>query len=467
MGISSLGVGSGILTQSVLDQLRKADDSQRITPLTLKIANENDKSATIDVLQASMVNLRDAANEMQNVDLFNTRSATVTGTSIGVTASIASPVQDFTLNVTQLARKQINESGSYSADTALVATAGASVAGTHMTLSVGANSYNINYDNTTTLSGLKDAINSAAGSDVTASIVQVKTGDYRLFLNAKNEGSNQNISITDTSGFLSDDGGTTAAGTNLTSGASVIQTGLDANFTYNGQAIVRNSNNITDLVSGYDITLKELGSSSVSVTQDRTNFDTRVDSFVSQYNAAVTELSKETKSSTDSSVRGIFSGDSIVKDMKTTVQNMMDLISNAGGNMTNYGFSIDRYGVMSVDKTVLHAKMDTNIDNVKAFFVGGDYTDANGTVTTLTGAFSSMYTTVNNMTKTNGDISNVKTNITDNITTLTDRKTSATQQLDAKYAILKRKYTAFNTLINKFNSASSIFTQLTTQTTKP
>jgi len=466
MGISSLGVGSGILTQSVLDQLRKADDSQRITPLTLKIANENDKSTTVDVLQASMVNLRDAANEMQNVDLFNTRNASVTGTSVSVTASLGSAVQDFTLNVTQLATKQINESGSYSADTALVATVGAT-GGASMNLSVGVNSYTINYDNTTTLSGLKDAINSVAGSDVTASIVQVTTGDYRLFLNAKNEGSNQNISITDTSGFLSDDGGVTAGGTNLTSGASIIQNGLDANFTYNGQAIVRSSNNVTDLVSGYDITLKELGSSKVSVTQDRTNFDTRVDSFVSQYNAAVTELSKETKSSTNSSVRGIFSGDSIVKNMKTTVQNMMDLISNAGGNMTNYGFSIDRYGVMSVDKTVLHTKMDTNIANVKAFFVGGDYTDTAGTVTTLTGAFSSMYTTVNNMTKTNGDISKVKTNITDNITALTDRKTSATKQLDVKYAILKRKYTAFNTLINKFNSASSIFTQLTTQTTKP
>ena len=43
MGISSLGVGSSILTQDILDQLREADESGKITPITLSIANENDK----------------------------------------------------------------------------------------------------------------------------------------------------------------------------------------------------------------------------------------------------------------------------------------------------------------------------------------------------------------------------------------------------------------------------------------
>jgi len=109
----------------------------------------------------------------------------------------------------------------------------------------------------------------------------------------------------------------------------------------------------------------------------------------------------------------------MVKSMKTTIENMIGSISNAGGNLQDYGFSTDRYGVMSVDKTVLNAKIDANPTNVKAFFTGGDYTNA------------------------------------------------TTKRLDAKYAILKKKYTAYNTLINKFNASSNIFTQLANQRTTP
>ena len=455
MGISSLGVGSGILTQDVLDQLRQADESQRITPITLNLANENDKSNAIDILDASMVNFRDAANELQSATLFDARATTVTGTSVSVTAAEGSDVQDFTLNVTQLARKEIDESASFGADTALIATG----TGT-LDLTIGTTSYTIDYDATTTLKDLKNSINAVAGQDVSASVVQLATGDFRLFLNAANEGTSQNISITDTSGFLSDDGGTTAGGTNLTTGMSTIQTGLDATFEYNGQAITRSTNNVTDLISGYTISLDELGSSSVSIEHDRSDLESRVDSFVTQYNSIMTEISKQTKPSTDSKVRGIFSGDSIIKSMKTSIQNMLDSISNAGGNLQDYGFDIDRDGVMSVDKTVLNEKLDENPGNVKAFFAGGDYTDSTGTVTTLTGAFSSFYTTVNSFTKTNGGLDQVKTNINENISSYEDRKTRETERLDSKYEILKKQYTAYNALINRFNSSSDIFTQL-------
>jgi len=465
MGISSLGVGSGILTQSVLDQLRKADDAQRITPITLNLASENDKKNSLQVLDAAMTNFKDSLNELKNLTLYNARTSSVTGTSVSLTVAENSDIQDFTLNVTQLATKEINESGSFSASTALIATSGASAAGTHMKLTVGANSYDINYDNTTTLSGLKDAINKAAGNDVSASIVQIATGDYRLFLNAKNEGASQNISITDTSGFLSDNGGTTAGGVNLTTSMTTIQNGKDANFTYNNQAVVRSSNTVSDLVTGYTLSLKELGSSTVSVTQDTAKIETKVDSFVEKYNAIIKELNAQTKVSTDSKTRGIFSSDSLVKGMKTVIQNMMDSISNAGGTMGDYGFDIDRYGVMSVDKTVLETQLTASADNVKAFFAGGDYTAANKTVTTLTGAFSSFYDSAYAFTKTNGELDQIKNDITDKISNLTDRKTSATKRLDAKYAILKQKYTAFNTLINKFNSASTVFTQLANQRT--
>jgi flagellar hook-associated protein 2 len=447
MGISSLGVGSSILTQDVLDQLRKADEAQRITPITLNLANENDKKSSLEVLDASMTNFRDAINEMKSTTLYDQRAVTVSGTSVEMSAAGGSDVQEFTLDVTQLATKQIEESGSFGASTDTVATAAGS-----MNLNIDGQDFTINYDATTTLDDLKKSINDIAGDKVNASVVQVASGDYRMFLNSVDTGSTQDITITDTSGNLS--------GTQMTSDLTAIQTGVDAEFTYNGQAITRTSNNITDLVSGYDLTLKEVGSSTVKVEQNRDEIMSRVDSFVEKYNSIINELQKQTKSSTDSSERGIFSGESTIKSMEGAIRDMISTVSDAGGTMADYGFSIDRDGVMSVDKTTLNTKLDDNAANVEAFFAGGDFTNADGSTTAVNGAFKNFYDVVNGYTKVNGNLDLVKNNISETISSLEDRKTSETERLDDKYAILKKQYTAYDAVISKLNNSSALLSQL-------
>jgi len=450
MGISSLGVGSGILTQDVLDQLRAADEAQRIRPITLNLALENDKVDSLKVIDATMTNFRDSINELKGATLFDGRKTTVTGTSVEVSATANSDIQDFTLNVTQLAKKQIEQSGAFSTDADLVAS-GMVGTGT-MTLNVGTGTpVTISYDGTTTLKDLKNLINKNAGDQVDATILQISPTESRLVISAVGTGASNDISFTDNSAGLD---------TKLTTGLSAIQTGLDNQFTFNGQAITRSSNEITDLVSGYTINIKELGSSDVSVTQDREAITTKIDSFVEKYNATIVELGKQTLPSTDSDVRGIFSGDSSIKNMKRAIEDMISAASAGGVSMEDYGFSVDRDGKMSIDKDVFNTKLDENPTNVEAFFSGGDFTKTDSSVVSLSGAFVGFYDIMNGYTKTTGGLDQVKSSLDEGISALEERKTSATERLDAKYAIMKKQYTAYNSLINKFNSASSVFTQL-------
>ncbi|DAB28361.1 MAG: flagellar hook protein [Sulfurimonas sp. RIFOXYD12_FULL_33_39] len=447
MGISSLGVGSSILTQDVLDQLRKADEAQIIQPITLSLANENDKQDSLEVIDASMTNFRDSINELKSATLFDGRSTTVTGTSVEVTASANSDVQDFTINVDHLATKQIEQSGAFSASTDTVA----SGAGT-LTLNVGAGTpVTINYDATTTLDDLKKLINDNAGDQVDATVVKISATESRLFISSKETGAAQDISITDNSALLD---------TKLTTGLTTIQTGIDNQFTFNGQTITRSSNTVDDLITGYSIKLKEAGSSDVSVAQDREAIMTKVDSFVEKYNSLMTEFSKQTKPSTDSDERGIFSGDSTIKSMQRAIQDMIASVGGGVGSMEDYGFSVDRDGKMSIDKTILTAKLDENPTNVEAFFTGGDYTKDDLSVVTLTGAFVDFYEIANGYAKTNGGLDQVKDALSESISALEDKKTSATERLDAKYEILKKQYAAYDAMIAKINNASSMFTQL-------
>ena len=448
MGVSSLGVGSSILTQDVLDQLRKADEGQRIRPITLNLANENDKKAALEVLDASMTNFRDSINEMKTATLYDERKATVSGSSVEVEASANSDIGDFTLDVTQLATKEINESGSYDSKTATIADA----AGT-FTLSIGDKDFDIEYDDTTTLDDLKKSINDIAGESVNATIVQIADGDFRLFLSSTETGADQNITIDDSA-----DGN--LKGTQLTDDMSTIQDAVDAEFKFNGETITRSSNQIDDLISGYDIKLKEVGSSEVKVEQNRDEIMKRVDSFVEKYNSIVTELGKQTKSSTESSERGIFSANSSIKSMKGTIQDMIYNTTGGVGSMADYGFNVDKDGKMSLDKDMFTQQLDDNPKNIEAFFSGGDFTKDDGDTVTLKGAFFEFYDVVNTYTKVNGNLDLVKENITDTISSLEDRKESATERLDAKYAIMKKQYAAYDLMINKLNSASSMFVQM-------
>jgi len=456
MGISSLGVGSSILTQDVLDQLRKADEGQRIRPITFDLANENDKKSALKVLDANMTNFRDAINEMKTATLYDERKTTVSGTAVEVTASANSDVQDFTLDVTKLAAKQIDESGTFDSDTAKIANGDGAIE-----IAVGPEKFQIAYNADTTLKDLKKSINENTDGKLEATIVQTKTGEYKLFISSTETGKGKDISITDNADADGDgDGdGANLKTTALTDDLSQIQPGADAEFKFNGQPLTRASNEFDDLISGYNIKFKEVGFSEVKVEQDRDEIMKRMDSFVNKYNEIITELEKQTKSSTDSSERGIFSGNSTIKNMRGVIRDMISSVSGGVGTMQDYGFEIDREGKMSLDKSVVNKKLDDDPKNVEAFFSGGDFTTTSGTVQ-LNGAFSSFYDAVNTFTKANGNLDLVKDNINESISSLEDRKESATERLDAKYAIMKKQYAAYDLMISKMNSASNMFSQM-------
>jgi len=356
-------------------------------------------------------------------------------------------VQDFTLVVDHLATKQIEQSAAFSATTDKIATGAGS-----FTLNVGTGTpITINYDANTSLDDLKKLINDSAGEQVDATVVKISATESRLFISSVGTGASQDISITDNSGLLD---------TRLTTGLSAIQTGIDNQFTFNGQTVTRSSNQVDDLVAGYKIKLKEPGSAEVSVIQDRETIMSKIDSFVEKYNSVITELAKQTKPSTDSKERGIFSADSGIKSMKRAIEDMISSVAGGVGSMEDYGFSVDKAGKMSLDKEMLNAQLDENPANVEAFFSGGSYTKEDASVVTLGGAFTGFYDIVNEYAKSNGALDLVKTNITESLSILEEKKSLATERLDAKYAIMKKQYAAYDLMISKINSASSMFVQM-------
>lgn len=195
--ISSLGLGSGVLTQSVIDQLKAADTNAIITPITRSISANNQQQASMSMLSSLASTLTSSVSALGNSTLYQNRTVTGSNSAVSVTASNGVAVQNFTISNTKLATTSVSQSGSFASSSALAAT------GTgKLNLNVNGNDYTISYDGTTTYDQLKTSINDIAGADVTASILQTGTSSYSLVLNSKNTGAAQQVTMTDLSGNL-------------------------------------------------------------------------------------------------------------------------------------------------------------------------------------------------------------------------------------------------------------------------
>ncbi|SFV68524.1 Flagellar hook-associated protein FliD [hydrothermal vent metagenome] len=462
MGMSSLGAGSGVLTQDLIDKLKNADKAQYVTPIDKKILKEKSQISAFGIDDALMDNLHDSALSLTQFGTFSSRVATSSVESVAnVTANEGSDLQSFSLDVSQLATKETDESDSFGSATDKIATDDGS-----LTLDIKnaagdvTSSYDIDYNADMTLTDLRDAINDKAGDELHASIVQVGDGDFRLFLNANKEGADQNFSITDNDGNLSDDNGASDGGTNLTDNMSTTVDGVNAKFKYNGQDIERSSNSITDLLSGVTIDLKSTGTTNIDVKQDRQKIEDKINNFIDKYNSAMFQLNQDTKSSQKEKERGIFSSSGTMRNMKREMQNLINSVGGTGGMLQDYGIKYGVDGRLSLDSEKLNEQLDKNPDNVKAFFQGGTFTNPDGTTTELKGAFNKIEEQVSKYSKFGGILDNYKNSMSHTLDSLETQKEKATKRLEAKYATMAKRWSAYDAMISKLNAASTTLTTM-------
>ena len=461
MGISSLGAGSSILTQDVLDQLRVADESKFVAPVDSKLRIEKEKSAGLDIVDALMDNVYESLKSLTEYGVFEARSTSSSDEDVAtVTALESSDVQDFTLDVAVLATKEIEQSGSFASRTSKIS----SGAGTGtMDLAVGGETFSIPFDDTTTLEGLKETINKTAGSSVSATIVQVAPDDFRLVLSAQNTGTGQAISITDTGGtgatlntqLLPDTDGVGGV-----DGMTNVQSAVDASFKFNGVDITRTSNSVDDLLAGVTISLNKVGTSNVSVKQDREHVESKITNFIDKYNSAMFQLGEDTKSSQEVSERGVFSSDATIKGMRSSLMNVLSTVGEGIGRISDYGIELDEDGRLSLDATKLGEQLDKDPVSTQAFFAGGTFTKDDGSTVEMSGIFTEIETEVAKYSYANAVLDQFKDSMETRTDSLNEQREKAVQRLDSSYAIMQKRFQAYDAIISKFNSASNMFTQM-------
>ena len=187
--LSSLGIGSGVLTSNVIDKLKKADEEVMVKPLEdkLDLIKKRDKALTQFITIASTV--KGDIVDLAEGTAFAKVSTNVSGSSVSVIANDGVKPQNFDINVESLAKNDIYESTGFASLDTQITSKDATI---H--IGVGGATVNLNLKAGTTLSELKDTINNA-NIGITAQIINTGIGDnpYKLILKADDTGKDNTI----------------------------------------------------------------------------------------------------------------------------------------------------------------------------------------------------------------------------------------------------------------------------------
>lgn len=199
MAISSLGISSGMDYEKIISQLLDIEKKPAIL-LQSKQEKYQIRIASFFDISTKLSSFKSALDTLNSREKFNTKSASVTKTSNGaelltVSASSSAAAGSYSIQVNQLAAASKKASqGWVDMNTAAIASSSGSFkfkiggGGAESTISIGS---------TTTLQGLRDAINTV-NAGLTASIINDGTGSnaYRLILTANAAGSSNTVYIT-------------------------------------------------------------------------------------------------------------------------------------------------------------------------------------------------------------------------------------------------------------------------------
>lgn len=419
--LSSLGFGSGVLTQETIDKLKEAEQQARVNPYTTKIEENTTKQKDLTEIKTKLSTFQSAVSSLGDATAFAKRKVVASITDnppASLTATSGVALQSMNINVTQLAQKDVYQSKGLANDTGIINANLTSA--TNLTFFSKGKEYTVTIDKNTTYSDLVDKINSATGGEIVAKMVNTGEKDtpYRLTLTSKETGEDSAISfypgkkntdgkyavdenaksVFESLGWNLDeealkaegfDPATSKKGVGIIDDAENplhIQQAQNANFTMDGIKMTRSSNTITDIGVGITLTLNKTGEINFDIQQDSESITQAMQEMVDAYNDLVLNLNAATDYNSETGTKGSLQGVTEVNSIRSSIvsilfqsQSVDGTVEDANGNkvsskvmlsLQDYGLSMTESGTLNFDSSAFESKVKEDTAMAESFFSG-------------------------------------------------------------------------------------------------
>lgn len=446
--ISSLGIGSGLDLNGLLDQLRSSEREQ-LKPITQQQQSYKSQISAYGQLESSLSKFQDAAAKLNDAELFKGVTSEVTGSAVTAAGGTEAAPGRYDINVTQLARAQ-----SLAADGIDDSTRALNSAGT-LTLSVGDGAdTDITIAADSTLEDVRDSIN-ASGAGVQASIVNDgdATNPYRLVLTSEATGteSEMDVSYSDPGSEL---GGLMGYDSSGGTGGSMTQSvaAEDAALSVNGIDITSQSNTVEGAVQGVTLSLAEVDTATLTVERDNAAVESAVKGFVNSYNQLQSKMADLTSFNAETGDAGELLGDSTLRSVESQLRNALG--SSAGDGafqmLSDIGISLKVDGKLELDEEVLGEAVTTDLGALSTFLTGDD--EAGG----FAGQVDSV---LGRMLGDGGLIANSTQGLEASVDRLGERYSRTEESINNTIARYREQFSQLDGMISSMNSTSSYLTQ--------
>ncbi|RRV47077.1 flagellar filament capping protein FliD [Pseudomonas sp. p106] len=447
--ITSLGVGSGLDLESILESLEESKTTSLLDPITAQEESVEAEISAYGTLTSALDTLQSAAEALADASLYESLSTSISGSGVAVTTSSEAVAGTYSIEVTQLAQAQSLATDGISDTTTTLGT------GT-LTLQAGSNdAVSITLDSSNnTLEGLRDAINDA-DAGITATIVSDGSDSpYRLVLTSDSTGTEAAMTVSYSSSDSSDLAASLFGYADGAGNMTETVAAQDAELTINGIAITSQSNTVEEALQGVTLTLSDTGSSqTLTITRDTDSIESAITAFVDAYNDFVTTVDELTAYDADAGTSGELLGDSTTRRISTELAS--DIYTQIGSGTFSYlsqlGIALESDGTLSIDEDTLASALEDNIDAVSEFFIGSD--GSSGFITRMT-------EDLDNYLDEDTGLIPAKTDSLDNkLDQLEERYDEKQALIDSEMERWREQFTELDTLISTLNSTADYLTE--------
>lgn len=432
--ISSLGIGSGLDLNGLLDQLQDAERG-KLKPIERQLETQQTKISAYGQLQSALSQFQTASAELNDSALYESLSTNVGGDAITATADDEAQPGSYNVTVDTLATRGTLASEGVAELDAPLTTAEQTLTftfgdGASKEVTIGANS---------SLEDIRDAINANEDSGVNATIVNDGT-NYRLALSSSETGADASItgfSFSGTEPFAADTDNT-------------LQAGTDAALTVNGIAITSPTNQVEGAIQGVTLNLQE-GDSTVAVEQNTRAVREAITGFVDAYNELKGTIGELTSFNAETGVAGELNGDNTVRTVESRMRSILSGgIEGEFSMLSDIGISLQRDGTLSIDESELDNAIVNNQDALSTFFAG----DADDS-----GMAGQLNQGLDQLLGTNGAVKGAITGAENRVESLVERYTRTEQTIEQTISRYRTQFGQLDSMIAQMNQTSSYLTQ--------
>lgn len=454
--ISTLGVGSGLDLSTILSNLESAEKAG-LKPISNQQSSYTAKLSAYGTLKSALTAFQTANTALKSGDLFTATTTSSSSSAFSATTTGSAISGKYTINVSQLAQAQTLTSAARTDSKTAIASSDSV-----LTIQQGGDKKPVTINISaadSSLSGIRDAINNAKAG-VSASIINVGNGEYRLSVTADDTGEKNAMTLSvsgddklqDFLNYSETDAG------NMTESV----TAQDAELTVNNIKITNSSNTISDALEDITLNLNDTtsGNQTLTITKDTSKAQKAVDDWVTAYNALQDTFSTLTKytavdkgaDSQDAS-NGALVGDSTLRTVQTQLKSILGNTASGSAfkSLTQIGITSDpSTGKLSVDDSKLKTALTNDAEGVATLVVGDGKDSGLTTVIdkNLTGWLSKT-----------GIIQAATEGVSKTLNNLTEQYNAASDRIDTLMARYKAQFTQLDVLMNSLNSTSSYLTQ--------